>query len=110
MAGCKRYVVTDNSTDGELNGPNLDLLEKVLKSMPNSQDAKAKQILEINPNHELFTTLETLYLNDKNSVEKYAKILYNQALLIEGLPLEDPAEFSKLMVELMIAKEQKADE
>jgi phosphoribosylformimino-5-aminoimidazole carboxamide ribonucleotide (ProFAR) isomerase len=32
MAGCKRYVVTDNSTDGELNGPNLDLLEKVLKS------------------------------------------------------------------------------
>jgi phosphoribosylanthranilate isomerase len=32
MAGCKRYVVTDNSTDGELNGPNLDLLDKVLKS------------------------------------------------------------------------------
>ena len=76
----------------------------VLKSMPNSQDAKAKQILEINPNHELFTTLETLYLNDKNSVEKYAKILYNQALLIEGLPLENPVEFSNLMIELMIQK------
>ena len=79
-------------------------MEKVLKNLPNSNDAKATKILEINPNHELFTTLETLYLNDKNSVEKYAKILYNQALLIEGLPLENPVEFSNLMVELMIQK------
>ena len=79
-------------------------MEKVLKNMPNSKDAKATKILEINPNHELFNTLETLYENDKNSVGKYAKILYNQALLIEGLPLENPVEFSNLMIELMIQK------
>ena len=79
-------------------------MEKVLKNMPNSKEAKATKILEINPNHELFNTLETLYSNDKDSVGKYAKILYSQALLIEGLPLENPVEFSNLMIELMIQK------
>lgn len=79
-------------------------MEKVLKNMPNATDAKATKILEINPNHEIFTTLEALYETDKDSVEKYAKILYSQALLIEGLPLENPVEFSNLMVELMIQK------
>ena len=79
-------------------------MEKVLKNLPNANDAKATKILEINPNHELFTTLETLYNSNPDSVKKYAKILYNQALLIEGLPLENPVEFSNLMVELMIEK------
>jgi molecular chaperone HtpG len=77
-------------------------MEKVLKNMPNAQEAKATKILEINPNHELFTTLENIYDSNPEKVKKYAKILYNQALLIEGLPLEDPVEFSNLMVELMI--------
>ena len=79
-------------------------MEKVLKNLPNANDAKATKILEINPNHELFNTLETLYNDNPESVKKYAKILYNQALLIEGLPLENPVEFSNLMVELMIEK------
>jgi len=77
-------------------------MEKVLKSMPNSQDAKAKQILEINPNHELFATLEKVYEKDPLKVKEYAKILYSQALLIEGMPLENPVEFSNLMVGLML--------
>ncbi|AIO18638.1 Chaperone protein HtpG [Candidatus Izimaplasma bacterium HR1] len=77
-------------------------MEKVLKNMPNANDAKATKILEINPNHEIFNTLETLYETKPDSVKKYAKILYNQALLIEGLPLDNPVEFSNLMVELMI--------
>lgn len=84
-------------------------MEKVLKQMPNATDAKATRILEINPNHELFKTLEYIHENNPDNVSKYAKILYNQALLIEGLPLEDPVEFSNLMVELMIEKEQKAN-
>jgi len=84
-------------------------MEKVLQQMPNATDAKATRILEINPNHELFTTLEYVQEHNPDMVGKYAKLLYNQALLIEGLPLDNPAEFSALMVELMIAKEQKAN-
>lgn len=79
-------------------------MEKVLKNLPNNKEATATKILEINPNHELFMTLESLYTTDKESVAKYAKLLYNQALLIEGLPLENPVEFSNLMVDLMVEK------
>ncbi len=77
-------------------------MEKVLQNMPTGKDAKATKILEINPSHELFKTLEKVYENNPEKVKDYAKILYNQALLIEGLPLENPSEFSELMVALMI--------
>lgn len=77
-------------------------MEKVLNQLPNQTGAKATKILEINPNHELFQTLESIYESNADNLGKYAKILYNQALLIEGLPLENPVEFSNLMVELMI--------
>jgi molecular chaperone HtpG len=79
-------------------------MEKVLKNMPNSNDAKATKILEINPNHEIFKTLEKVYETNPDKIAKYAKILYSQALLIEGLPLENPVEFSNLMIEFMIEK------
>jgi molecular chaperone HtpG len=78
-------------------------MEKVLKNLPNNNEVSAKKILEINPNHDLFKTLESLH-NNKEDITKYAKLLYNQALLIEGLPLTNPVEFSNLMVELMIQK------
>ena len=81
-------------------------MEKVLAQMPNSTDMKANKILEINPNHALFSTLENVYNNNPDKVAKYAKILYSQALLIEGQPLENPVEFSNLMVELMIEQEK----
>ncbi len=77
-------------------------MEKVLQNMPTGKEAKATKILEINPNHDLFITLEKVYENNPEKVKKYAKILYNQALLIEGLPLDNPSEFSELMVQLMI--------
>merc|ERR1711941_250284 len=53
-------------------------MEKVLKNLPNGQDAKATQILEINPNHHLFSTLEKVFENNAESISKYAQILYNQ--------------------------------
>jgi molecular chaperone HtpG len=77
-------------------------MEKVLSQMPNQPGAKAQRILEINPNHELFQTLEAIHQSTPESLAKYGTLLYNQALLIEGLPLEDPVAFSNLMVELMI--------
>ncbi|MFV0424337.1 MAG: molecular chaperone HtpG [Bacilli bacterium] len=73
-------------------------MEKVLSAMPNSAEVKATKILEINPDHEIFNKLQKL---DKDEITKYSKILYNQALLLEGLPLEDPVEFSILLSELM---------
>jgi len=77
-------------------------MEKVLQNLPTGKDAKATKILEINPNHDLFKTLEKVYENNPDKVKEYAKILYNQALLIEGIPLENPVEFSNLMINLMI--------
>ena len=77
-------------------------MEKVLASMPNSSEIKAERILEINANHELFKALEKVYLNSSIELKDYAKLLYNQALLIEGFELEDPVAFSKQMCDLMI--------
>ena len=77
-------------------------MEKVLQNMPTGKEAKATKILEINPNHDLFKTLEKVYENNPDKVKEYAKILYSQALLIEGIPLENPVEFSNLMIKLMI--------
>jgi len=78
-------------------------MERVLKSMPNAAgNIKAEKVLEINPNHALFQTLEKVYDKDASKIENYAKILYNQALLIEGMELENPVEFSNLMVDLMV--------
>ncbi len=78
-------------------------MERVLKSMPNAQaNMKAEKVLEINPNHALFQTLERVYEKDSTKIGNYAKILYNQALLIEGMELENPVEFSNLMVDLMV--------
>jgi molecular chaperone HtpG len=78
-------------------------MERVLKSMPNAAgNIKAEKVLEINPNHDLYQTLEKVYEKDAGKMGKYAKILYSQALLIEGMELENPVEFSNLMVELMV--------
>ncbi len=70
--------------------------------MPQNPDVKASKILEINPNHDLFKTLEKVNEANPDKIKEYAQILYSQALLIEGLPLENPVEFSNLMVKLMV--------
>ena len=77
-------------------------MEKVLSQMPNQDEIKATRILEINPNHDIFKTLQKLYENKPELLEDYAYLLYNQALLIEGFPIEDPVGYSNKVCEIMI--------
>ena len=76
-------------------------MEKVLSAMPDGKGAKAEKVLEINPNHSIFGKLKSLYDTDKDKVAEYADILYSQALLIEGMPIENPVEFSNKICEIM---------
>ena len=76
-------------------------MEKVFNSMPTEQKIKAKTILEINSNHPIVQKLNNLYENDKAELEKYTKILYSQARLIEGLSIENPTEISNLICDIM---------
>ena len=79
-------------------------MEKVLSAMPdgNPYGMKATRILEINPSHPIFTALQNVYAKDKDAVKDYAQLLYDQALLIEGFPIDDPAEFSRKTCEFMV--------
>ncbi|MFI3251557.1 MAG: molecular chaperone HtpG [bacterium] len=79
-------------------------MEKVLKQMPGGNIPTATKILEINPKHSLFTTIEEVFEQDKELGQKYAKVLYNQACLIEGLEIENPVEFTNLISELLTNK------
>ena len=86
-----------------VSGEGLTLeMERVLQENPDNKDVKASRILEINPHHELFKAIEKVYEEDEESLSKYAHLLYNQALLIEGMPIKDPVAFSKDMCDLMI--------
>jgi molecular chaperone HtpG len=76
-------------------------MEKILNSMPNNQDIKADKVLEVNANHDIFKVLKDAYENDKDKLKLYTELLYNQALLIEGLPIEDPVEFTNNMCKIM---------
>lgn len=77
-------------------------MEKVLNSMPTDQKIHAQRVLEINPEHEIFNKLKAISeAGDKEKLAKYAQILYTQALLIEGISIENPVEFSNLICELM---------
>ncbi|MDB5052751.1 MAG: chaperone protein HtpG [Bacilli bacterium] len=86
------------SSDGEVTIE----MEKILKSMPNNQDVKAAKVLEININHTVFQSLKDSYENDKEKLNLYTTLLYNQALLIEGLPLQDPVEFTNNICKIMV--------
>ncbi|HPF43933.1 MAG TPA: molecular chaperone HtpG [Syntrophomonadaceae bacterium] len=76
-------------------------MEKVLNAMPTDQTIKADKVLEINTRHEVFNALIEALENNKEKLDLYTSLLYNQALLIEGLPLEDPVEFSNHICKLM---------
>ena len=76
-------------------------MEKVLSEMPNAPGAKATLALEINRNHPIAETLKKLYGTDDEKLKKYAKILYAQGCLISGKPLDNPAQLSELICELM---------
>jgi molecular chaperone HtpG len=86
------------STDGELTIE----MEKILSMMPDNQNIKADKILEINPNHEVFKSLQNSFENDKEKLTLYTTLLYNQALLIEGLPINDPVEFTNDICKIMV--------
>ncbi len=77
-------------------------MEKVLNAMPNNQNVKAEMILEINENHAISKKLIKLYKEkDLESLQKYTEVLYAQARLIEGLPVENPTEISNLVCEIL---------
>ena len=82
-------------------GPLSLEMEKVLNSMPLDQQMKAERVLEINGNHPVFQNLVNIEESDKDKLKTYAQLLYNQALLIEGLPIEDPVTFANDICSLM---------
>ena len=88
------------SSEGELSVE----MEKVLKRMPGADDEapKANIVLEINSTHPIANKLKELYESDKDTLAKYAKILYSEACLIGGVAIENPVEFTQLVSELMI--------
>ncbi|HWP95430.1 MAG TPA: molecular chaperone HtpG [Syntrophomonadaceae bacterium] len=79
-------------------------MEKVLNAMPSEHQVKADRILEINANHPIFSTLGSLYRDDQEKLKAYSEILYTQALLIEGIAIEDPVAFSNAVCNLMADK------
>lgn len=85
------------STEGEISIE----MEKILKAMPNNQEVKSEKVLEINTNHEVFNSLKSVFEADKDKFKLYANILYNQALLVEGLSVDDPVEFTNNICKLM---------
>lgn len=77
-------------------------MEKVLNAMPNDQKVKAERVLEVNASHPIFEKLSKLYAEDQEKLKTYAQLLYTQAELIEGMPVEDPVAFSNAVCELMV--------
>ncbi len=79
-------------------------MEKVLSAMPNDGSEnrpQAEKVLEINASHPIFEKLKSLYETDKDAVAEYADILYNEALLIEGMPIENPVDFTNKLCSIM---------
>ncbi|MDY0404331.1 molecular chaperone HtpG [Virgibacillus sp. 179-BFC.A HS] len=85
------------SAEGEIS---LEM-EKVLNAMPNDQHIEANKVLEINPMHEVYEALKTAFASDKEKFKLYTNLLYNQALLIEGLPVQDPVAFTNDICKVM---------
>ena len=76
-------------------------MEKVLNSMPTDHKAKADKALEINPNHPIFDKLQYLFDNDREMLNTYAELLFTQAMLIEGMAIDDPVRFSEELSKVM---------
>ncbi len=85
------------TTEGEVSVE----MQKVINAMPGDDKVKAKIVLEINENHPISEKLKELYKNDKDELKKYAKVLYSEARLIEGLSIDNPTEISNLICDLL---------
>ena len=88
------------TTEGEVSTS----MEKVINSMPTGEKIKASEVLEINSNHKIANKLKELYKDNKEEFEKYTKVIYFEARLIEGLPIDNPTEMSNLMCDIMADK------
>ena len=88
------------TTEGEVSTS----MEKVINSMPTGEKIKASEVLEINSNHKIADKLKELYKDNKEEFEKYTKVIYFEARLIEGLPIDNPTEMSNLMCDIMADK------
>ena len=77
-------------------------MEKVVNAMPAAEKVKAQRVLELNANHPVFQTLCKLYAENQDKLRRYTELLYSQALLIEGLSIEDPVAFSNRVCDLMV--------
>ena len=87
------------------NGLSLNM-ERTLNEGPQGEQAKASKVLEINPNHEIFKTLNEIKA-DKELVNKYSSVLYNEAMLLEGFDVENKSEFIKNLNDIVIASLKK---
>ncbi len=101
---CKDVILSKRLTDSACclsagEGVSFEM-EKVLKQQ--HSDVKAERVLELNPNHKIFSKLEEAYASDEAKGDKYAKLLYNQALLMAGILPDNPKDFSNDIVELML--------
>jgi len=76
-------------------------MERILNAAPGEHSMRAERVLEINSEHPIFAKLTSVFENDKDKLSFYAELLYGQALLIEGMPLDDPLAFSEAMAKLM---------
>ncbi|MBR4672617.1 MAG: molecular chaperone HtpG [Bacilli bacterium] len=76
-------------------------MEKVINAMPTDETIKAEKILEINESHPIVEKLQKLYKEDKEELKKYSKVLYAQARLIEGLPIDNPTEITNLICDII---------
>lgn len=76
-------------------------MEKVINAMPTNEKISASEVLEININHKISDKLKELYKNNKDELTKYTKVIYYEARLIEGLPIDNPTELSNLMCDIM---------
>lgn len=87
------------SSEGELSME----MAKTLNAMPGTEGQKlqAQTVLEINPEHPIYQRLMELQTGDSAKLDDYAKLLYDQALLIAGMPVEDPVAFSNRICDLM---------
>ncbi|MFD2209739.1 molecular chaperone HtpG [Virgibacillus halophilus] len=85
------------SAEGEIS---LEM-EKVLNAMPNNQHIEANKVLEINPSHDVYQALKQSFEKDKDKFKLYTNLLYNQALLIEGLQVADPVAFTNDICKVM---------
>ena len=86
------------SSEGELSIE----MEKILKGMPDANGVQADKVLEININHDVFRALQQAYSTDQEKFGLYTQLLYSQALLIEGLSIEDPVELSNNICRVMV--------